>query len=111
MCDAIYIGNIKNKFTKITDIHFSSLQRSIKTGKNQQHFQYTMSCTDLHKCMSFKVVKQLNPILAMKSFTKPICYLCMEERLAILNNLHNLKVILMKKKELYEACWSKANFR
>ena len=33
---------------------------------------------DLHKCMVFKVVKHINPIEAMKSFTKPNCNLCIK---------------------------------
>ena len=47
----------------------------------KQHFKYITSHTDLRKCMTFKVAKQINAIGAMKSFTKPDCNICMEERL------------------------------
>ena len=36
-----------------------------------QHCKYTMACMDLRKHMMYNLVKQLNPIEAMKSFTKP----------------------------------------
>ena len=37
----------------------------------EQHFKATTSRTDLRKYMTFKLVKQLNPIGAMKTITKP----------------------------------------
>ena len=92
MCDAIYRGNTQQNFKKIMDGHFSDLQRLIKNGKKpvsfashcEQHYNTTTSRTDLRKYMAFKVVKQLNPIGTIKTFTKPICNLCIEERLNIL---------------------------
>ena len=85
MCDAIYIGNTQQTLKKM-DGHFSDLQRLLKNGKKSdsfaayfvQHFNTTTSCTDLRKYMMFKVVKQLNPIGPMKTFTKPNCNLCMQ---------------------------------
>ena len=53
----------------------------------EQHFNTTMSCTYLCKYMTFKVVKQINPIGAMKTFTKPNCNICIEECLTILKKL------------------------
>ena len=53
----------------------------------EQHFNAAKSRTYLRKYMMFKLVKQLNPIGAMKTFTKPNCNLCMEERLTILKHL------------------------
>ena len=41
----------------------------------KQNFNTTTSRTDLRKYMTFKLVKQLNPIGAMKTFTKPNCNL------------------------------------
>ena len=78
MCDAVYIGNTQQKFKKIMDGHLSNLQRLLKNGQKSdsfadhsvQHFNNTTSRTDLRKCMTFKVIKQLNPIGAMKKFTK-----------------------------------------
>ena len=55
----------------------------------KQHFKYTTSHTDLRKCIALKEVKYLNPIVAMKSFTRPNCNLCMEEHLTILKNIHH----------------------
>ena len=74
MCDAIFIGNTQQIFKKRMDGHFSDLQRLLKNGQKSdsfsahfvQQFNTTTSCTDLHKYMTFKVVKQLNPIGAMK---------------------------------------------
>ena len=92
LCDAIYIGNTQKTFKKRMDGHFSDLLRLLKNGQKsdsfvahfEQHFNTTTSRTDLRKHMTFKVVKQLSPIGAMKTFTKPKCNLCMEERLTIL---------------------------
>ena len=66
--------------------HFFDVQGLLENGQKsdsfaahfEQHFKSTTSCTDLRKGMAFKVVKQLNPIGAMKSFTKANCNLCME---------------------------------
>ena len=81
MCDDIYIGNNQQIFRKRMDGHFSDVLRLIKNRKKydsfaahfEQQFNSTMSRTDLRKYMTFKVVKQINPIGAMKTFTKPNC--------------------------------------
>ena len=94
MCDAIYIGNTQQIFKKIMDGNFSDLQRLLKNGQKSdsfaahfvQHFNNTTSRTDLCKYMKFKAINQLNPIGAMKTFTKPNCNLCMQECLTILKN-------------------------
>ena len=92
MCDAIYIGNTQQTFKKRMESHFSDLLRLIKNGRKsdsfcanlEHHFNSTTSCTYLGKYMTFKLVKQLNPIGAMKKFTKPNFNLCMEEHLTFL---------------------------
>ena len=119
MCDAIYIGNTQQTFKKIIDGHFSDLLRLLKNGKIrlisahfEQHFNTTTPRTDLCKYMTFKVVKQLNPIGAMKKFTKPNCNLCMDERLIILENIRDKRVTIMNKNsDIYGACRHKTNFR
>ena len=88
MRDAIYIGRTQQTFKKVMDGYFSDLLRLIKKGQKsdsfashfEQHFNATKSHTDIRKYMTFKVVNELNPIGAMKTFTKPNCNLCMEER-------------------------------
>ena len=63
-CDAIYIGNTQQTFKKRMDGHFSDLQRLLKNGQKSdsfaahfvQHFNSTTSRTELHKCMTFKVI-------------------------------------------------------
>ena len=119
MRDAIYIGNTQQTFKKIMDGHFSDLQRLIKNGKKSdsfaahfvQHFNTNTSCTDLRKCMMFKVIKQIKPIGAMEKFTKINCNLCMQERLTILKNLCDKRVTVMKKNSgIYGACWHKTTF-
>ena len=111
MCDTIYIGNTQQTFFLI-DSHFSDLLSLLKNGQKtdsfaahfKQHFNTTTSRTDLHKYMTFKVVNQLNPIVSMKTFTKPNCNLCIEERLTILKKLRDKHVtITNKNSEIYEA--------
>ena len=66
----------------------------------------------VRKFMTFKVLKQLNPIGAMKIFTTPNCNLCMQERLTIMKKLRDKHVILMNKNsEIYGACRHKTTFR
>ena len=61
--------------------------------------------------MTFKVVKEQNPIDAMKTFTKPNCNLCMEERLKILKKIRDKRVTVMNKNlKIYGACRHKINF-
>ena len=120
MCDAIYIVNTHQTFKKIMDGHFSDLQHLLKNGQKSdsfaahfvQHFNNTTSRTDLRKCMTFKVIKQLNPIGAMKTFTKPNFNLCMQERLTIVKKLRDKCVTVMKtNSDIYGAYWHKTNFR
>ena len=85
------------------DGHFSDQQRLLKNGQKSdsfaaylvRHFINTTPRTDLRKYMTFKVVNQINPIGAMKTFTKPNCNLCMQERLTILKNLRDKRVTVM----------------
>ena len=60
--------------------------RNSFAAHSEQHFNTTTSRTDLRKYMKFKVVKQLSPVGAMKTFTKPNCNLCMQACLIILKN-------------------------
>ena len=61
------------------DGHFSYLLRLLKNGQKsdsfaahfEQHSNTTTSRKDIRKYMTFKVVKQLNPIGAMKTLTNP----------------------------------------
>ena len=101
------------------DGHFSNLQRLLKNGQKSdsftahffQHLNTTTPHTNLLKYMRFKVVKQLNPIGAMKTFTKPNCNICMQERLKILKKLREKRVTVMNKNsEIYGACRQKTTF-
>ena len=101
------------------DGHFSEILRLLKNGQksdsfaahSEQHFNTTTARTDLRKYMTFKVVKQLSLIGAMKTFTKPNCNICMEERLTILKKLRDKRVTIMNKNsEIYGACRHKTCF-
>ena len=98
------------------DGHFSDVQRLLKNGQKsdsfadhfEQHFNTTTSRTYLRKYMTFKLVNQLNPIGAMKTFTKTNCNLCMQEHLTILEKLCDKRVTVMNKKsEIYGASVTK----
>ena len=105
MCDAFYKGNNQQTFKKRMGGHFSYLQGQIKNGQKSdsfaahfvQHFNNTTSRMDLRRCMTFKVIKQLNPIGAIKKFTKPNCNLCIQEHLTILKKLREKRVPVMNK--------------
>ena len=112
MCDAIYIGNTQQTVKKRMDGHYSDLQRLLKNGQKSdwfaahfvQPFNNTTSRTNLRKCMTFKVIKQLNTIGAMKTFTKSNCNLCMQERLTILKMLRDKRITVMNRNsEIYGA--------
>ena len=78
------------------DGHLSDLLRILKNGQKsdsfaahfEKYFNTNTSRTDIRKYMTFKVVNKLKPIGTMKTFTKPNCNLCMEERLTTLKNMH-----------------------
>ena len=71
-----------------------------------------MSRTDLRKYMMFKVVKQLNPIGAMETFTKPNYNIFMKELLNILKQIHDKRDMVMNKNlGIYGACRHKTAFR
>ena len=119
MCDAIYIDNTQQPFKKRMDGRFSNILHLLKNGQKsdsfaahfEQHFNSTTPRTDPRKYMTFKVVKQLNQIGAMKTFTKPNCKLCMEERLTILKKLREKRVTSMNNNsEIYGSCRHKTTF-
>ena len=63
---------------------------------------------ELRKCMMLKVVNQLNPIVAMKTFIKLNYNLCNEESLKIPKKLRDKHITFMNKNsELYVACRQK----
>ena len=120
MCNALFIGNTKKTSRKRMDGHFSDLLRLLKNRNKsdsfaahfEQHYNTTTSRIDLRKYIMFKVVKQINLIGAMKTFTKPNCNICMEERLTILKKLRDKRVTIMNKNsEIYGACRHKTTFR
>ena len=79
MRDAIYIGNTQQTLKIIIDGHFYDLLRLLKnrqesdlfTAQFEQYFNSATSHIYLCKYMTFKLVKQINLIGAMKTFTKP----------------------------------------
>ena len=102
------------------DGHLSNILRLLKNLQKsdsidahfQQHFNYTASRTDLRKCMTLKVVRHINLIGEMKTFTKPNYNLFMEKRLTNLKNVCEKCVTVMNKNpEIYGACHNKIIFR
>ena len=95
--ETVYIGNTEKTIKKILEDHFSIVQNIIRNGRKPdllashygQRLKYTMSCTDICKCMKFKVVNQINPIVAIKSFMKPHWIIFMDEHLNILKKLRD----------------------
>ena len=81
------MGNTHQTFMKRIDGCFSNLIPLLKNGQKSdsfavhivQHFNSDTSHTDLRKFMTFKVIKYINLIGAMKTFTEPNCNLCMED--------------------------------
>ena len=79
MCEAIYISNTQQPQNNIIDGHFYDLLHILKNRKKpvsfpayfEQQFNATKSHTDQRNHMTFKVVKQLKPIVAMQNFMKP----------------------------------------
>ena len=101
------------------DGHFSNIQRLLKNGQKSdsfaahfvQHFNSNTSRTELCKFMTFKAPNQLNPIGAIKKFTKPNCNLCMQEGLKTLKMIRDIRVTVMNKNsEIYGACQHKTCF-
>ena len=119
MCDAICVGNNQQTFKKQwTVIYPISYVYSITEKSSdsfaahfENHFNTTTSCTDLRKYITFKVIKQLNPIVATKIFTKANCNLCMQELLTILKKLRDKRVtIINKNSDIYGAFRHKRTF-
>ena len=103
----------KQKFTIQSSHYFNDNGQNLDSFVDhfEQHFHTTTSRTDLRKYTAFKVVKQLSPVDAIKTFTKPNCNLCMEERLTILKKLREKRVTIMNKNsEIYGACRHKTCF-
>ena len=95
---AIYIGNTQQCQRKewmfislISKFCYNWHKSDSFSAHYGQHFKSTMSLTDLHKYMAFKLFIQINPIGSMRSFMKPYCNLCMEELLSIIKKLYDKK--------------------
>ena len=119
ICEAIYIVKAQQTYKKIMDGHLSYLLCLLKNGQKsdscavhfEQHFNYTTSLTFLRKYMTFKVIKLLNKICAMKKLTELNCNLCMVERLTIDKKLREKRVtIINKNSKIYGACRQKTTF-
>ena len=77
----------------------------------EQHLKYSTSRTCILNYMRIKVVKRINHIGTMKTFTKPNYSLCMEEPLTIPKRLHGKHITLMIKKiGIYGTFWHKTTF-
>ena len=87
----LHSADFQNKNVRSLPLYSTSIQKRTKSDSFaahfEQHFKTTTSRTDLHKYMTFKVVKQINLIGALKTFTKPNCILFIEERLTFLKNI------------------------
>ena len=102
------------------DGHLFNLQCLLKNGQKsdsfaaqfKQHFNTTTARTYIPKYMTFKVVKQLNLIGAMKKIMRTNFNICMDGRLTILKNLRDERVTVRNKKsEIYGACQHKTTFQ
>ena len=62
-----------------------------------EHLKRWIVASNIRKYMTFKVLKQVNPIGTMNTFTKPNCNLCMKECLTILKMLLDKRVTIMNK--------------
>ena len=90
---------------KRMDSHFSYILRLLKNWQKsysfaahfEQHLNITTTRTYLRNYMTFKVVKQINPIGAMKTSTKRNYNICMEEPYMILKKLCDKRVTVMNK--------------
>ena len=111
----VYVTTSRHSRKEWTVILFYLL-RLLKKGQKsdsfaahfKQHFNSNTSCTDLSKYMAFKLVKQLNRIGTMKTFTKPNFNLWIEERLTILKKLRDKRVTVMNMHlEIYGVCQQK----
>ena len=92
------------------DGHFSDVQKLLKNRSKiyirlwptiKNLFKATTSQPDLRMHTTFKVVKQLNHIGSMKTFTEPSFNMRIEERLTILKNVCDECVTFMNKKQRY----------
>ena len=91
--------------TSLTDYYLEVQCRqklSSFAAYDEQHVDYTTSRNDLGNCMMFKVVKQVNNIGVMESFTKPNLNLRIEEHLKIPKNLRERIATMMNK--IYQIC-------
>ena len=100
------------------DGHFSDILLLLKNGQTydsfadnfRQCFKYTTPHIELSKCITFKVVKQINPIGSIKTYTKNNCNIYMDERLATLKGLRDKRITLMKNNsDIYRTFWHKKN--
>ena len=85
LCDYIYMGNTHQIFRKRIGVYFSDVQSLLKNGQKselfavhfKQQFKSITPPMEWRKRETFKVVKQINPIREIGSFTKPnLIYVC-----------------------------------
>ena len=117
--EVIYMRNTQKIFKKIMGDNLSDILRILKNGQKsdsfsthfKHHFKSTTSRKNLRKYLTFKLVNQINMVSTMKTFTKPNCNLCLEERLIILKKMCEKRVTAMNNNlYMYGALWNKTTF-
>ena len=78
LCDAIYIGNAQTRsFLQCQTSSQKWTKSDSFAAYFERHFKSATSCTDLLNGILFELVEKITPSVAMKSFMKLNCNLCM----------------------------------
>lgn len=120
-CGHSYIDQTSQHLKTKMSQHFQDTRRRVLFGENSdtfakhfgQHFAETQrdpSPKNQRKLMSFEILREIDPISAMRSFGKLDCRLCMLERLTILNAIRNGEKIANTRSKIYGGCRHKKRF-
>ena len=130
-CDKIYIGNTQQKLKTRINQHLADTRKlincNVQTDSFAKHFAKHLEeklkngtlkkvrTSDVRDLVEVKVIWRGNPISCVKSYGKLNCQLCMNERIAILENIRKGKKInkcisINSNSEIYGACRHRPKF-
>ena len=119
----VYIGNTQQQIKKRMEAHMGDMCKL--TNKNQhfdsfaQNFASVCQASDgikltrkdVRRYMLVETIWEGNPISVMKTFGKPLCILCMKEKINILQAIRmNPKMTINTCNKLYGACRHNTKF-
>ena len=131
VCGMHYIGNTQQKLKARMGQHFNETKNLVNKGKTSDSFaghfamhleekmkgkkEKKVTSKDVRSLVKMSILWGGKPISCNKSFGRLNCYLCMHERISILESIRKdwktgVRKCINNNSEIYGSCWHKPRF-